>query len=56
MHTILKKDRNVVYDATAHKLKWRNFARGRIEDFLEVFIKCPLDTCIKRESKRKKIT
>lgn len=49
----LKKGKNIVYDATAHKLKWRDFARGRIEDFLEVYVKCPVDECIKRESKRK---
>ena len=50
---ILKRDKNVIYDATAHRLKWRSFARGRIEEFLEVHVKCPLDICVKRESKRK---
>ena len=49
----LKGNENVVFDATAHKLKWRNFARGRIEEFIEVYIKCPVEVCVKRESKRK---
>ncbi|MFC1559842.1 adenylyl-sulfate kinase [Candidatus Margulisiibacteriota bacterium] len=49
----LKRNRHVVYDAAAHKLKWRDFARGRIEEFIEVYVKCPVDICIKREGKRK---
>ena len=44
--------RNVVYDATAHKLKWRNKARSKIADFIEVHVQCFLETCIERESKR----
>lgn len=44
--------KNVVYDATAHKLKWRSEARKRIKDFIEVHVKCPLQFCIERESKR----
>jgi len=49
----LKQGKNVLYDATAHKMKWRNFARGRIEEFMEVNVKCPIETCIERESRRK---
>ena len=44
--------KNVVFDATAHKLKWRSEARSKIKNFIEVNIKCPLDVCIERESKR----
>ncbi|MFH1710309.1 MAG: adenylyl-sulfate kinase [bacterium] len=44
--------RNVVYDATAHKLKWRNKARHSIKNFIEAHVKCPLQVCIERESKR----
>lgn len=43
---------NVIYDATAHKLKYRNYVRNRVKDFIEVYIKCPLGLCIERESKR----
>lgn len=48
-----RKNKNVIYDATAHKLKYRNYARKKIENFVEVHIKCPLKLCIERESKRK---
>jgi adenylylsulfate kinase-like enzyme len=46
------KGSNVVYDATAHKLMWRSEARSRIKDFIEVYVKCPLNICIERESAR----
>jgi adenylylsulfate kinase len=48
----IKQGKNVVYDATAHKLKWRSEARARIDNFLEVHAKCSLPACIERESKR----
>ena len=50
--SIVASGKNVVFDATAHKLKWRNEARSMIRNFIEVNIKCPLDVCIERESKR----
>jgi adenylylsulfate kinase len=43
---------NVVIDATAHRRKWRDRARGQISSFYEVYVKCPLDVCMKRESQR----
>lgn len=48
----IDQGRNVVYDATAHKLKWRSEARNRIRDFIEVYVKCPLESCVERESAR----
>ena len=48
----IAEGKNVVFDATAHKLKWRSEARSKINNFIEVNIKCPLDVCIERESKR----
>lgn len=44
---------NVIIDATGHKKVWRELARELIPHFLEVYIKCPLETCIERESNRK---
>lgn len=43
----------VILDATAHRLKYRRYARRVFKDFAEVYVKCPLKTCIERESKRK---
>ncbi len=44
---------NVILDATAYRKKWRDNARRLIENFIEVYVKCDLETCIKREEKRK---
>jgi len=44
---------NVIIDATGHKKVWRELARKLIPNFAEVYIKCPLETCVDRESKRK---
>ncbi|MBW2984176.1 adenylyl-sulfate kinase [Candidatus Woesearchaeota archaeon] len=49
----LIKKNNIIYDATAHKKKYRDYARKKIKNFIEVYLKCPLNVCIKRESKRK---
>ena len=47
-----KHNINVVVDATAHRKKWRERTRDLIDDFYEVYIKCPLDICMERESQR----
>ncbi len=45
---------NVVIDATAHKLLYREMARKKIKRFIEVMVRCPLSICIERESKRER--
>ena len=50
---LVEKGKNVILDATAHRKKWRDWVRCKVKDFFEVYIKCDLDTCIKRESERK---
>lgn len=42
---------NVIFDATANKRRWRRAARGLIDDFLQVYIRCPLDVCMGRDTK-----
>lgn len=42
---------NVVFDATANKQKWRRAARGLIERFLQIYIRCPLEVCRERDRK-----
>jgi len=44
---------NVVMDATAHRKIWRELARELIPNFAEVYIKCPLTVCMKREANRR---
>ena len=44
---------NVIIDATGNRRKYREKASKNIENFMEVYLKCPLEVCIKRESKRR---
>lgn len=50
---LIMRTKNVIYDATAHKKKYRNYARKNIKDFIEVYVKCPVKVCMTRESRRK---
>jgi adenylylsulfate kinase len=43
---------NVIIDATGNKRKYRTNCRAKIRHFFEVYLRCPLDTCIERESSR----
>ena len=44
---------NVFIDATANRVRWREAARELIEDFIVVYVKCPLEAAKKRERGRK---
>ena len=41
----------VVFDATANLRRFRDEARGKISQFLEVFVDCPLEVCMVRDPK-----
>jgi adenylylsulfate kinase len=41
----------VIFDATANRRIYRNWARQQIPRFIEVFVDCPLETCIARDPK-----
>ena len=42
---------NVIFDATASRREYREFARNLIPDLLEVSIECPLEVCMERDKK-----
>ncbi|MGE5893146.1 MAG: adenylyl-sulfate kinase [bacterium] len=42
----------VIIDATANLRKWRDLARETIKDYLEVYLRCPVEECAHREQKR----
>ncbi len=44
---------NVVIDATANLRPYRDKARDNIPCFIEAYLDCPMDVCMKREAKRK---
>jgi len=43
---------NVVIDATGNLRRYRDNARKRISPFIEVYLQCPLETCMLREAGR----
>ena len=43
---------NVVIDATGNLKRYRDNARKRISSFIEVYLECPLETCMQREARR----
>ncbi|RJS69792.1 adenylyl-sulfate kinase [Candidatus Bathyarchaeota archaeon] len=45
---------NVIIDATGNLRRYRENARKQISQFMEAYLECPLETCIERETKRKK--
>jgi adenylylsulfate kinase len=42
---------SVIFDATANRRAYRDRARQQIPRFIEVFVDCPLETCIQRDPK-----
>lgn len=42
---------NVIIDATGNKRRYRDEARRRLKYFMEVYLKCPLEVCMKRDVK-----
>jgi adenylylsulfate kinase len=41
----------VIFDATANRRAYRDRARQQIRQFLEVYVHCPLETCMARDPK-----
>ncbi len=41
----------VIFDATASRRAYRDFARSVIPRFIEVAVECPLATCMQRDDK-----
>jgi adenylylsulfate kinase len=41
----------VIFDATAHKRAYREFARSLIPHFVEAYVTCPLEICMMRDPK-----
>ncbi len=42
---------SVIFDATANKRAYREYARTLIPSFVEAYVTCPLDICMKRDPK-----
>jgi len=43
---------DVIIDATGNLRRWRDLARELIQSYAEAYLKCPMETCRKREETR----
>ncbi len=50
--TLVRNGHSVIIDATGNMRKWRDLARQLIKDYGEVYLRCPLETCMEREGRR----
>ena len=50
--TLTERGDDVIIDATGNLRKWRDLARQIIPRYCEVYLRCPIELCIKRESAR----
>jgi adenylylsulfate kinase len=48
---LVENEINVVIDATANRSAYRGRARSLVNNFLEVWVKCPVEICIQRDPK-----
>lgn len=52
---LTREGHDTVIDATGNMRRWRDRARTLIPRFHEIYIKCPLELCRERESRRKDV-
>lgn len=50
--TLTELGHDVIIDATGNLKRWRLLARRLIPGYMEVYLRCPIDICMKREMKR----
>jgi adenylylsulfate kinase len=48
---ITRSGMNVIFDATANQRSYRDYARSLMRRFVEVYVDCPLEICMKRDPK-----
>lgn len=46
---LVNNGHDVIIDATGNMRRWRELARGLIDRFGEVYLRCPIEKCIERE-------
>lgn len=51
--TLNRNGINVLVDATGNRRMYREKARHLISDFMEVYVRCPIEVCIEREKLRR---
>ena len=48
---ITRSGMNVIFDATANRRAYRDMRVRSFPRFMEVYVQCPLDVCMKRDPK-----
>ena len=48
---LVRQDVNIIIAATAHKRNYREWGRQSYSNFLEIYVRCPLEVCIERDQK-----
>jgi len=49
---LVENGHSVIIDATGNRRKWRDLARQLISKYGEVYLKCPVELCMRRERTR----
>jgi len=49
---LTERGHDVIIDATGNLRRWRDLARQLIPRYLEVYLRCPIELCIERETSR----
>ena len=50
---LTENDVNIIIDATGNRRLFRDQARQAITRFMEAYLECPLEVCMRREAERK---
>jgi len=50
---LFEQGHNTIIDATGNRKRWRELARESIKSYVEVYLRCPIEICQKREKERK---
>ncbi len=50
---LAENDVNVIIDATGNRRRFRDLARKAVPRFMEAYLECPLEVCVRREAERK---
>jgi adenylylsulfate kinase len=50
--TVAELGHDVIIDATGNRLIWRRLARKLLQNYHEVYLRCPLNICMERERMR----
>jgi adenylylsulfate kinase len=48
---LIRNEVNVIIDATGNRRNYREWARNSVKNFMEIYVRCPIEVCIQRDPK-----